>query len=129
MPLLNSLELWVILRPSVGLSTINKGARADFLKVAIFAMAIAPRARFLQNLFLGATAILFAIAASTLTVFTVVKARENTTTRLPASSGSPVAGGTPTQQAVPYNASASTVAGVWLFFWVICQTIFGEEYI
>jgi hypothetical protein len=123
MPLPISLELWAISRPSVGISNVNERTRADLSKVAIFAMAVAPRARFLQNLFLGATAILVAIAASTLTVFTVVKARENTTKQLPVLSGSPAAGGTPTQQAVPYNASASTVAGVWLFFWVSHRTI------
>lgn len=81
-------------------------------------MASAPRARFLQNLLIGIGAILLAIAGGTLTVYSVVKARENTTSPISTSAVSLTPGVTPSQQAVPYNASASTVAGVWLFFWV-----------
>jgi len=81
-------------------------------------MPFLPRARFVQSLLFGSLAILIGLAGSALAIFSAIKAREHTTPPVSTSPTSSPVGVIPSQQVVPYNAAASTVAAVWLFFWV-----------
>jgi hypothetical protein len=82
--------------------------------MSIFAMAILPRARFLQTMILSLFFTCLGAAVALLEIQCAVAARQNTT---PSAAGEGTfAGSSGSQQSVAYNSSASTVAGVFLFF-------------
>ncbi|KAF2667026.1 hypothetical protein BT63DRAFT_427445 [Microthyrium microscopicum] len=85
--------------------------------ISLFSMPILPRAKYLQGLVINATGMAIAVAGSLLTIYCVTEARRHTSPPATAAAGAPV-GTTPSQTQVPYNASASAVAAVWLFFWI-----------
>jgi hypothetical protein len=76
-------------------------------------MPILPRAKFMQAAIFGCIALALAVGFGMLAVFCVVTARENTAADTP---------NPPSTTRVPYNSSASAVAGVWLFF-LVCTTL------
>lgn len=82
--------------------------------MAIFAMAILPRARFLQSMILSLFFTCLGAAVALLEIQCAVAARQKTTPS--AASETTFAGSSGSQQSVVYNSSASTVAGVFLFF-------------
>ncbi|KAK4226098.1 hypothetical protein QBC38DRAFT_240235 [Podospora fimiseda] len=73
--------------------------------VTILGLAVLPRGKFLMSLLLNILAVCFGSAVSMLTLWSAIKARENTTP--PGTQPTPI----PT-----YNSSQSAVCGVWLFF-------------
>lgn len=76
--------------------------------MAVFAMAMLPRGKFLRHLVLTTFAVCLAGAVSMLALWSAVKARINTA---PETAVLPRPG-----TRVPYNASQSAVLGIWLFF-------------
>jgi hypothetical protein len=82
--------------------------------MSIFAIAILPRARFIQTMILSLFFTCLGAAVALLEIQCAVAARQDTT---PSAAGeASFAGSSGSQQSVVYNSSASTVAGVFLFF-------------
>ena len=109
------------LPPIIALSAYRADAFADeyttlgFL-IAIMAtltLAMQPRAKFLQAMFLSCIMVCTGAAVALLQIQTCVAARANSATPAAARAGS-----SGSQQSTQYNAAASVTAGVWLFFTV-----------
>jgi hypothetical protein len=80
--------------------------------ISILGFAIMPRAKFIQMMIFDILAVCIAASFALLTMFSSVKARQNTATP---SSGT-------------YNSSASAVSGVWLFFQIWMVHTFRAKY-
>lgn len=87
------------------------------MTVSIIALSIMPRARFLQNLVINVLSICVGAAAALLVMYSAVKARQHTTSA-PSSTAQPTSPTGGSSNRVSYNASASVVAAIWLFFWI-----------
>ncbi|KAJ6098814.1 hypothetical protein N7467_000349 [Penicillium canescens] len=80
--------------------------------ISILGFAIMPRAKFIQMMIFDILAVCIAACFALLTMYSSVKARQNTATP---SSGT-------------YNSSASAVSGVWLFFQIWMVHTFRAKY-
>ncbi|KAJ5166764.1 uncharacterized protein N7482_005545 [Penicillium canariense] len=81
--------------------------------VSILGFAIMPRAKFIQMMIFDVLAVCIAACFALLTMYSSVKARENTRTAATSQS---------------YNSSASAVSGVWLFFQIWLVHAFRAKY-
>lgn len=87
--------------------------------MSILSVPAFPRARFIQNLLVTSLLVCLAAAISLFAMWCAVKARENTThISQDALNNGPVPGA---QVSPSYNAAASAVMGIWLFFevWLV----------
>ena len=83
--------------------------------MSIFALAMMPRARYLQGLLVNIIAGGLGSAIGQLVIFTAIKARQHSTAAKAATAARPPGAAAATLASVPYNSTASVVAAVWLF--------------
>src|SRR5205809_828797 len=69
---------------------------------SVYGLAILPRAKFMQHIIICTLGICFGSAMSVLALWTAVQARIHTSKN----------------STDPYNASASAICGIWLFFMI-----------
>jgi len=107
------------LPPTIALAAYEGGSYANIYTtlgylVAIIShlsLAIQPRAKFLQSMVISVLFVCSGAAMALLQIQCVVAARATPT-------GGMTTGSSGSQQALAYDASANTVAGLFLFFWV-----------
>ncbi|OJK01534.1 hypothetical protein ASPACDRAFT_26625 [Aspergillus aculeatus ATCC 16872] len=89
--------------------------------ISVLGFSIMPRAKFIQMMVLDILAVCVASAFALLMMYCCIKAREHSE---PSSATSSATSTT----SVPYNASASAVSGVWLFFQIYVVHTFRAKF-
>ncbi|PYH98031.1 MFS transporter [Aspergillus ellipticus CBS 707.79] len=88
--------------------------------ISVLGFSIMPRAKFIQMMVLDVLAVCVATAVALLMMYSCIKARQHTESAADAASGS--------ASSAPYNASATAVSGVWLFFQIYVVHTFRAKF-